>query len=1135
MGKPKIVNKTNLIRLLFRAKIVLLCSFLLTNQLMAAGNAQTISAQTKNTTLREVMKIIQKQQGYSFLFRGDHIAEKRIAVQMKQVGYNDAMRMILDEYGLSWTLEDGIITVTEKPKKVVDQFSMTQQRIITGKVVDESGNPLKGVTVSAVGETVATVTDDDGRYQIAISAATKELSFTMLGFEKQTFSLGQLASLNITLIPTTNALDEVIAVGYGTQKKRSVTSAVATINPEEALESRPIVSVQQGLSGITPGLNITQTNGRPGVFQGLSIRGNGSPIVLVDGFVSSLEDVDPSQVAEISVLKDAASAAIYGLQAANGVILITTKSGRRNKPIEFTYGAQASLQGYTKIPKMANTVEYMELRNKADLNEQVYINGQDLATADPFADFSQDVIQRAKAGEFFDTDWSAILYGQRARQMTQNLGLTGGSEKSIYSLALGYIDQKGVNISDLDGFKRYNLRAKLETDVTNWLSLGANTAYTHSSQVAVPVENGRALRAVPFYPVNDHLGTGLYAVGDGGTSQNPVLTSNDGSFAKDLRDVLELQLNGKVKLVKGLQFEENVGVRILNFNGKDWNNVIDHASLEFDGESGTYTANPNVIAQSASRSLLYNTNRLQVITTQSLLRYEWGSNEHHINSVLGWQTEMQKAEGFNTQRQNFLNDAVLSLNLGGVEAGLTNGSNAFESSNLSALGRVSYDYGGRYLAEVSFRNDWSSNFAKGYRSGFFPSLSLGWNMKEEAFLVDKTWLNLLKLRGSWGEVGLDNVSPLAFIQRVSQNFGYPWTAGLESGLVINNYASPKLTWETHRKLNIGLDLSLLDGKFSMTADVFRNRRYNILAEAQVAQEFGLAAPSVNRRSQEYKGWELNLNHQHKVGDFHYRVSLNASNIRSKWLSLGGEAANYTDFLRKEGYPVDMQYGYIADGLISNQSELDAYKSSHTFAGPNTSLLYIGAPKLKDISGPDGVPDGRIDATYDRDIINHKRGNFIVGGQLSVGYKDFNLTSTLSGVFDRNIYAVGGQSEMQFSGGVGNAFAVHMESFDPDQPNKNAAYPLVRSGLITYDRSSYWMRPASYLRVRNINLSYQVNDKWMQKLGVLNKASIFASVENPFIIWDNFFASSYGWDPELGIGQVDYPMARTFALGLNITF
>ncbi|QGY44778.1 SusC/RagA family TonB-linked outer membrane protein [Maribellus comscasis] len=1019
--------------------------------------------------------------------------------------------------------------------KAFNQNTEQIEKNISGKVVDRNNLPIPGVSVLLKGTTIGTVTDLEGNFSLSGVGENAIVVFSFVGMKTQEVRASGKTVFDVVMAEDAIGLDEVIAVGYGTQIKRKVTSAISTIKTDEALEGRPIVSVQQGLSGMTPGLNVSQSNGRPGNFPGLTIRGNGSPIVLVDGFQSSLGDVDPNQVAEISVLKDASAAAVYGLQAANGVILITTKDGQKNKPVEFTYGIQTSVQGYTKIPELANTVEYMQLRNKAELNEQIYINGVDPESAETYSLFSEDVISRAMNGEFFDTRWSDILYGQNASQISQNLSLRGGTDKTVYSMALGYVDQDGVNISDLDGFKRYNVRVKLQTDVNKWLTIGTNSAYSHRTQISVPIENGRGLRAVPYYPVRDHLGSGLYAVGDGGTSENPVLTSNKGSFDKSLRDAFEIQLNAKLKLFKGLSFEENVGVRIINSNGKDWTNVIDYASLEFDGQTGEYSSNPISVAQSTGRSLSYSTSRFQSITTQSLLRYNWSIDNHSVNALLGWQTEEKKSEGFNTKREDFLSDAVLSLDVGGVETGLTNNSDASESSNLSALGRINYDYKGRYLIEFSFRNDWSSNFAKGYRSGFFPSFSLGWNVKEEEFMAGIEKISLLKLRGAWGEVGLDNVSALSFIQRVNQNNGYPWSTGMEPGLVIANYASPELTWETHKKINLGVDIGLYDGKISVMADVFRNRIYDILADVQIAQEFGLPAPSVNRRSQEYKGWELIVTHKNNIGDFRYTVSLNATNVRSEWLSLGGEEPNYGSSLREEGFPVGIAYGYRADGLIASQEELDEYVSTHTFEGPNASLLYVGAPKLVDISGPDGTPDGQIDATYDREIIEDLRGNYRIGGQLGLAYKSFSFSAVVSGVLNRTIYATGGQSNQHFSGGVGNAFAVHLKSFDPDNPDREAAYPLVRSGLINYDRSSYWMRNASYLRVRNMNLSYAVNKKWFQKTRFLKKADFFVSVENPFILCDNFYASDYGWDPELGIGEVDYPLPRTFTFGANFTF
>jgi hypothetical protein len=358
---------------------------------------------------------------------------------------------------------------------------------------------------------------------------------------------------------------------------------------------------------------------------------------------------------------------------------------------------------------------------------------------------------------------------------------------------------------------------------------------------------------------------------------------------------------------------------------------------------------------------------------------------------------------------------------------------------------------------------------------------------------------------------------------------------MEPGLVIANYASPYLTWATWEKTNLGMDASFFKGKVDLVAEVFRNRQYDILAASLVSKEFGLPAPEVNRRSNETRGWEIVLSHRNKIGNWGYNVSVNATNIRTEWLSLGGEEPSRGSTLRQEGYPTGIAYGYRADGLISSQEELDEYKDNHTFSGPITSAIHFGAPKLVDISGPDGVPDGQIDSEYDREIIEDPRGVYSAGMNLGVSYKNISLTAIISGRFNRSIYANGAQSSDPFSGGVGNAFGIHTQSFDPDSPDRNAPYPLLLSGFNDYDRSSYWMRDASYVRVRNINLVYSFSKTLLAKTKFIKAAQLVASIENPFLLWDNFYATDSGWDPQLGIGAVDYPLPKTISVGANITF
>lgn len=1008
------------------------------------------------------------------------------------------------------------------------------QNKITGKVVSKDNSPLPGVTIIEEGTANGTISDINGTYSLTLTGEGSNLIFTFIGMKKQKVPIDEKTVLNVILEEGILEIDEVVAVGYGTQIRSKISSSLTSVKVDEVLENRPLVSVQQGLRGVDAGLIISQANGRPGTFPGMTIRGSGNPVVLVDGFESSIANVDPNQIEKITLLKDASATAVYGLRGADGVILITTKSGKKNTAVRVNYNMNYSVQAYTMVPTIPNTVDYMQLRNKAYINESIYINGQDPATVDNYHDFSEDVVNRAKAGEFNNTNWPDLVYGENATFLTQNFDISGGTDKTVYSLAAGYVNQKGINISDEDGYKRYNLRLKSETDINKWLSIGANTSITHRDLITVPVDAQKGMRPVPLYPVYDPI-TGLPAVGDGGTSLNPIVTSTSGSLTNSLRDVIESQLYAKVKLFKGLIFEENVNIQINSVTTKAWTDATDIASLEFDGQLGEYSSNPNITAKSMDRKLKHSSSRNRSITTQSLLNYSWSDKDiHFVKVMVGWLTEDYFSEGFTTERKDFLNSSVHSLNMGSVEEGLTNSSSAAESSRLSAIGRINYDYKGRYLAEFSFRNDISSQFAKGHRNGFFPSFSVAWNIAEESFM-NIGLIDLLKLRTSWGKVGRDNVAPLSYIQQVNQNYGYPWITGMEPGLVVANYATPGITWETHDKMDVGIDVILFDGKLGMTADYFINKKYDILAASTVSKEFGLPAPNVNRRSNKYQGWELMIFHKNKINNWGYSITVNASNVRSEWLSLGGDLPTYGNTLVKEGSPVGSSYGYISDGLIMNQQESDDYINNYTFNGPLTSVQYVGAPRLVDISGPDGVPDGQIDSEYDRTTFGNDKGTYNIGMQLGVSYKNFALTAFADGIFNRNVYATGGLSEHPFASGIGNAFSVHKECFDPDNPDRHAPYPLLRSGLLQYDRSSYWFRTASYVRIVNINFSYQFDNSLLEKTRVIKNASLFVSVENPFLIWDNFYATDYGWDPELGMGNVDYPLPRTFSIGANITF
>lgn len=1134
-----------------KMKLTYTCILVTMLNLQANGTysqSSRVSLNHKNVTTESILDAIEQTTDFRFIYKIDDVNLQRLtSINIKDKQISTVLDLLFDGTSTDYKIRKSQVILKRRkgiqPTEVIQIVTESAQQIVNGNVVDQEGVPLPGATILEKGTTNGTQTDFDGNFSLNVTDENAVLVISYIGFATVEIPIEGQLDISVVLEESTAGLDEVVIVGYGTKLSSKITSAISVIDTE-VLENRPLTSAQQAFNGIDPGLRISRSNGSPGSLPGINIRGQGGPLVLVDGFRASISDVDPNTIENISILKDAAASAIYGLEGSSGVILITTKSGKRSQETTFNYSVQTSIQEFTSIPALANTVQYMELKNKADLNEQIYINGVTPNEADPLALFSQEVINRAKGGEFPDTKWSDEVYAEPALQTNHSLDISGGSEKTNFFVGLGFVEQNGVNIDDSDNYQRYNLRSKINSDINSWFNLNANLAFTHRVRNTVPVDAARGIRAVPYYTLRDddpRIGlsepSGLLAVGDGGTSGNAILNSTNGSFGKSKRDVIELAIGGKIKITKGLTLEENAQVSIISGNNTNWTNSTSFASLEFDGQTGVYSSSGIVEAQSSNRRLRESTSRSLRFTSQTIARYNWTNDLHSFGAIVGWQIDQFDSRGFNAVRTNFLNESVISLNLGGVEVGLDNGVTAMNSDRrVAAFGRLSYDYRSIYVLDASFRFDKSGQFAPGNRSDFFPSVSGSWNVDKEEFMSNVDAISKLKLRISWGKVGDDSVQDLSFISRVNQNSGYPWPDGIEPGLAIANFANPTLTWEELTKSNIGLELGFWKGKLNITGEWFQVDRKDILRGSNVPDEFGLAAPRVNSGEQQRKGWELSISHRNRIKDLNYTIAVNFSNNVNRWTSLGGDLPSFGGSLTQEGFPVGIWYGYTTDGLIRDQVDLDAYLSNHTFDGPRADVRYVGAPKLVDISGPDGVPDGVISSEHDRTVIQDDRGIYIIGGQLRLNYKGWNLATYVNGILNREIYATGNQSENPFSGGAGNAFAVHINSFDPDNPDVNAPYPLLRSGLVNYDRSDYWNRSSSFIRVSNINLSYQFERSVLDNLvgGIVKKLNLFVSIENPLTIWDNFFASDFGWDPELGIGAISYPLARTYSFGLRLS-
>jgi TonB-linked SusC/RagA family outer membrane protein len=714
------------------------------------------------------------------------------------------------------------------------------------------------------------------------------------------------------------------------------------------------------------------------------------------------------------------------------------------------------------------------------------------------------------------------------------VNITGGNEKTSYYLGLGALDQEGI-VRGSDDFKRYNLRAKLETDVNDWLTVGTNTSWTNRTADNVKIDTGRGFRAAPFFPSKTE--DGLFVVGLGGDSSNPIMTSQSGSYNLLEVDIFETQLFAKIKLLKGLTFEEKVSFKRSHVNTESWKDAVGYVTLEVD-DSG-YTDEIHVSPTSTDRKLSYESKKNLRITTQSFLRYKYEKNDHFFKGLLGFQTEENRTEGFSAGTFDFLNGSLQDLDLGAqadpdIGGGKGSKSSASEWSIVSFLGRLNYDYKSKYMAEVSFRYDGTSRFADSKKWGFFPSVSLGWNMRNENFMQDVEMLDMLKLRASWGQLGdAFKVGQNSIYQTMNQNAGYVWPDGTRPGIATGSASNPNITWETATVMNFGIDASFWKGKLGIQSEYFINNRTDILGTPDVAKEFGLGAPAQNVRDVRSWGWELSISHKNKIGKLGYEVLVNLSDQKNKVTDLGSTTPDIGNRILDKGYAIDAHYGYRSDGLITSPEDLNNYVSTYSLDGPLTP--YVGSVKLKDISGPEGVPDGVIDAQYDREVIDDNYNHYLLGGRIALSYEGFEVSAIIEGVLDREIYFSGAQSTMAFSGGTGTPFTFQRDAFNPESPDAKAIMPIITPDLVNYDYSDYWIRKANYVRMKNISLKYTFNKKLLKKVKFFNEANVYASIENPFMIWTNYFAHDYGWDPQLSPGAVNYPLARTISFGLNVRF
>ncbi|MCK0189957.1 TonB-dependent receptor [Arenibacter sp. F20364] len=995
-----------------------------------------------------------------------------------------------------------------------------QEKTVSGSVTDSQNVPLPGVNVVEVGTTNGTQTDFDGNYSLSVNAGSS-LQFSYIGMVSQTIVIAGKSTINLQMEEDASQLDEVVVVGYGTQKAVNLTGSVETVKAEE-IARQPVAQASQALAGLVPGLTATQSSGQPGEdgaairIRGIGTLGSGAknnPLILVDGIPDDINGLDPSDIESISVLKDASASAIYGSRAANGVILITTKRGKEGK-LSTSFNSYVGVQSIAQNLKFLDALGYMEAFNSAE----------------PGA-FSEETLQAYRDGNGVgtealpDTDWVDLLFSSAAIQQYHSLSVRGGSEKLKAATSISFTDQDG-NVPNFN-FKRYNGRFNLDYNLSEKLDLAFDLNFRRelkSQPAGLNLLTRSAYRLQPlFIAINDD---GTY--GSGFNGSNPVALANSTALDQTTNNYVRALVKATYRPFNNFSISATYAPQYLDVDQDDY-----RAKYTYYDGSG---APPQVtVGEGSSESSVYK----ETFTSfqdnfNAVANWDKDFGDHSLSLLAGYEFLKFKSEVWSASRRGFVLDEYRGLDNGLPDTQLNSGSSTLNGLE-SLFGRFNYAYKNKYLLEANVRKDASSRFAKGYRSATFPSFSLGWVVSEEGFLSNSETLNFLKFRASWGQLGNQFISS-------GNNFPYTSLFGLGNAnatiggvpvvggaqLVL---ANSQLRWETGETQNIGVDAKFFGSKLSFTGEYYVRKTKDILLGVTIPTSVGLEAPVQNAGEVWNTGYDLSLGWNDNIGEnFRYGFNFNYSDFDNEIKNLGGlSQLPLGNTINRVGSEIGAIYGLKVEGLYQ-ESDFDTNGNLNSgLPVPGFGAIQAGDIKYADVSGPDGVPDGQL-TNDDRMIIGSDIANKNWGLELFAEYKGIDFSVSFLG---------SGGRDLVLEGDAGWAFynAGKIQEWQADYwtpTNTTAAYPRLHpsSAHPNWRVNETWMHDASYTRLRNVTLGYQLPRNLVDSINITN-ARVYISGQN-LATWDNMPEGIDPLTPQFSTGAF-YPVTKIFTMGLNVTF
>ncbi|WP_051697563.1 TonB-dependent receptor [Prevotella sp. 10(H)] len=1081
-----------------------------------------LNLKKNNLTLKDLILEIENQTGYLVVYSNQEIdVKEKTKTSIKKGKVKDILHEALSKTNIYYLFDNDYIVLKTKPlpfnpETHAENIPVPEQdnkEKFSGTITDTNGEPLIGVNIAQKGTTTGTMSDPNGKFSLNVSkGATVVISY--VGFISQEFVVEKDMDLSIVLVEDIKDLDEVIVVGYGTQRKGLVTGSISLTKGEDIVKS-PAQNLGQSLQGRISGVIMNVRSGEPGAdgasitIRGKSTTGNTDPLILIDGIANrsgNWDRINPNDIESVTVLKDA-SAAIYGSRSANGVILITTKRGKTGKPtIDYSYNI--GIQKPTRLPEMADAATFAKVVNEID----IYNGGKEAYTPEQIELFRNG----SDPLHYPNTDWVKETLRKSSTQQSHNLSIRGGSENIKYFIGGGYSDQDAIYKNSSTYNRTYNVRSNIDAKINKHLTVSVDLAGRIEEQHYPGYNTGSffwiMLRAFPTtlarYP------NGLPA--SGMTDGNPVTVQTDETGYRDYKkSVFNSTFSAKLDLswlTPGLTADAYMAYDKEGLEKKEWYTPFYY--YVWDEATDTYNKTKNSTRSAASLRQDYIPR--STLTLNAKIMYNRTFNAvHGIDVMLGYEQSEHKGNDFWASRSNYLATAIDQMYAGSSnKQHFDNGGSAFEQARRSYFGRVAYDYAGKYMAQFNFREDGSYIFPAGNRWGFFPGVSVGWRISEENFIKDNLkWMDNLKLKASYGKQGNDNVGAFQYLLKYTSGNNYVFGGTDVQGVYQEGFPNKNITWEVADTYNAGVEGNFWNGLLGFEFEVFKTKRSNILRRrnASIPEYTGLInLPDENIGKVQNKGVELQLNHRSRIGKVNFNASGNFLYARNKVIYMDetpwGEGY---DYLKEEGQPLGAGLYYQAIGIFRDQAQIDA--TPHVEGTKPGDLILRDVDNNGEINEFDRV---RYDLTSYPEII--------FGLTLGADWKDFDISVLLQGQAraKQMVYSTVSKS--------GNFLMDSAEDrWAPDNPN--GSKPRA-DGIHNNYGSDFFLKDASFLRLKNIEVGYTLPKKWFKKLSVSN-CRIYLSAYNLFTI-DKIKVM----DPESTDSRaMYYPQLKIFNTGVNITF